>query len=109
MSTLVKLRLRENNYEEVILTATRKRVPRNIVGCLLEVYIKIDANQSDADADVLSLDDGHIEIDESLTGVATLHVPGEVLTPNKTFWRYDIIDGNSRKTHISGPLEVVNL
>lgn len=109
MSTLIKLRLRENNYEEVTLTASISGIPRNITGRLLEVYIKIDANQSDDEADRLASDNGFIEIVDGSSGVATLHVPGDVLTPNKTFWRYDVVDGNSRKTHISGPLEVVNL
>lgn len=109
MSTKLKLKLREGNNESIVLSAAVNGEPRNITGRLLEVYIKVDANQDDADADRLASDNGCITVTDGLGGVAELSVPGSVLTPDKTFWRYDVIDGNTRKTHVYGPLEVANI
>lgn len=109
MATKLKLNLREGNNEDVVLYATVSGVPRNITGRLLEVYIKVDANQSDADADRLASDNGYITVTDGTGGVAELSIPGSVLTPGKKFWRYDVVDGNNRKTHIFGTLEVANI
>lgn len=109
MSTKLKLKLREGNNESVILYATTNGAPRNITGRTLEVYIKIDANQDDAESNRLASDNGYIDITDGPGGVAELNVPGSVLTPDKTFWRFDVIDGNTRKTHVYGPLEVANI
>lgn len=109
MATSIKLRLREGNNEDVVLYAIVNNEPRNITGRLLEVYIKIDANQDDAESDRLASDNGYINITDGPGGVAELTIPGSILTPDKKFWRYDVVDGNTRKTHLYGPLEVINI
>lgn len=109
MATKMKLNLREGNDESVVLRAEMNGEPRNITGRLLEVYIKVDANEADATSDRLASDNGYITITDGAGGVAELSIPGSVLTPDKQFWRYDVVDGNTRNTHIYGTLEVANI
>jgi hypothetical protein len=109
MATKIKLELREGNDETVTLRTEMNGGPRNITGRLLEVYIKVDANQDDEDADLLTSDNGDITITDGTGGIAEMTIPGSILTTDKQFWRYDVVDGNTRNTHIYGPLEVVNI
>lgn len=108
MATKIKLHLREDNDEVVVLYALMNGEPRNITGCLLEFYIKVDANHSDAESERLASDNGHIAILDGAEGIAEVSIPRAYLTPDMKFWRYDVIDGNTRNTHLYGTLEVAN-
>lgn len=108
MATNIKLRLREDNDETIVLYAVMNGEPRNIAGCILEFYIKIDANKTDAESERLASDNGYISIIDGAEGIAEISIPRSALTPDKRFWRYDVIDGNTRNTHLYGILEVVN-
>lgn len=110
MAQLLKLTLVERNDVTVELAATRSAMPVAIDdGADLELYLKTTEYQDDADAIVLTRDDGEIVVTNAAAGMAEATIDGTLITPDLTFWRYDLIDGGARHTVLYGPLEVVNV
>lgn len=110
MAQLLKLRLVERNDITVELTATRDGQPVNILdGMGLELYLKTTEYQSDVDAIKLTREGGEITVTSASEGIAEAVIDGTHITPELTFWRYDLLDGGARHTVLYGPLEVINV
>lgn len=109
MAELRTLTLTEGNDEAVSITARVDGEVYDLTGKTLEMYIKTDANQDDDDADLLSSGGGEIVATDADGGVAEVSIPGEMLTTDKTFWRYDVVDSGARHTILYGPLHLNNV
>lgn len=109
MAELRTLTLTEGNDEAISITARVDGEAYDLTSKTLELYIKTDANQDDEDAELLSSGGGEIVATDAEGGVAEVSIPGEALTADKTFWRYDVIDSGARHTIMYGPLHLNNV
>lgn len=116
MATREDITLHENNDETLLLTIDRVLSTDDLTTvATLELYLKEDACQTDADAELLltSAVSSELVIDAQSAAQITARafIPASALSgPYERFWRVDGLGGGGdRRTAIYGDVTVVNL
>lgn len=114
MATLQTLQLYEWNDEEVELSIVDpdSGTAYDLTDAGLELVIKRDVDQDDADPDtvILSMATGEITLIDPVAGTALVMINrGHLQVPGDLVWRLDVVREGTRRTAIYGPLRVTNL
>lgn len=109
----VDISLAEFNDESLTVTITSSGGPFNITGLTMEMYLKVNAGDSDTAPTTIKLSTvtGEITIVDGPNGIANVAIPNTDLQPGDVvgFYRYDVIQATKRHTALYGKVGITQL